>query len=204
MKQKHIYYADFGSLLCDYNEPKTNEEKLIKNKLNAIVDIIENCAEGEALFADEITLQFSHIISLIKNQHQKELLELTQKLDILQKQGGNAQSSYIPYINNSVSSQYQYDEEILEAFYNHFVKDGQLSYHEIDTINYESEEQRKKLVNLTMLDYCNRLKTFVNKYLCEIYPLDSIPKIIHGEEAEEYETFEPIVFTFNNLEMILI
>jgi hypothetical protein len=54
-----------------------------------------------------------------------------------------------------------------------------------------------------MIDYCNRIKTFSKKYLHEIYPEDSIPSIIHGEYADEYETYEPIVFTYNNLEHIL-
>jgi hypothetical protein len=54
-----------------------------------------------------------------------------------------------------------------------------------------------------MWDYCNRIKTFAKKYLYEIYPEDSIPRVIHGEDADDYETFEPIVFVYNNLELIL-
>ena len=68
---------------------------------------------------------------------------------------------------------------------------------------FENEEHRRALVNLTMIDYCNRIKTFAKKYLYEIYPEDSIPRIIHNEYDDDYETYEPIVFTYNNLELIL-
>ena len=54
-----------------------------------------------------------------------------------------------------------------------------------------------------MLDYCNRIKTFAKRYLHEMYPEDSIPRVIHGEDADEYETYEPIVFIYENLEHIL-
>ena len=195
----HIYYSDFADLLSEYREPKTSEEKIIKAKLNAIVDIIENCIEGEGLFADEITLNFSHIVALIKNKYQKELLELTQKYETLQ-QMGNAQPVYMTQVK-ATESQFEYDREVLEAFYNHFAKEGQLPYWQIDEYAFESDEQRKKLVNLTLWDYCNRVKTFSKRYLFEIFPEDSIPKVIHGEDAEEYETYEPVVFIYNNLSL---
>ena len=51
--------------------------------------------------------------------------------------------------------------------------------------------------------YVNRIKTFSKKYLHEIYPLDTIPNVIHGDGADEYESYEPIVFIYNNLEIIL-
>mgnify|MGYP003295227188 CR=1 FL=1 len=68
---------------------------------------------------------------------------------------------------------------------------------------FESNEERRQKVNLTMWDYCNRIKTFSNKYLFEIYSAESIPLIIHGDNAEEFESFEPIVFVYNNLELII-
>ena len=198
---EHIYFVDFSALISEYREPKTNEEKLIKAKLNSIVDIIENCIEGDGLFADEITLNFSHIISLIKNQYKEKMVELTRKYEALQAQVG-LRLAYKPQ-GQDAKSQYQYDYEVLEAFYNHFAKEEQLAYCQIDGYAFESDEQRKKLVNLTMWDYCNRIKTFAKRYLREIFPEDCIPSVIHGEEAEEYESYEPVVFTYNNLEMIL-
>jgi hypothetical protein len=185
---EHIYYSDFADLLSEYREPKTSEEKIIKAKLNAIVDIIENCIEGEGLFADEITLNFSHIIALIKNKYQKELIELTQKCECLQAQVGNSKPAYIPQAQAVMESEFEYDREVLEAFYNHFIKEGQLSYWQIDEFQFESDVQRKKLVNLTLRDYCNRVKTFSKRYLFEIFPEDSIPKVIHGEDADEYDS----------------
>lgn len=200
---KHIYYADFSDLLREYREPKTNEDKIIKAKLNTIVDIIENCIEGEGLFADEITLNFSHIIALIKNLYQKSIIELTQKCENLQARSGRSQLAYMPQAQGITESQFEYDYEVLDSFYNHFAKEGQLPYWQIETFQFENDEQRKKLVNLTLWDYCNRIKTFANKYLFEIYPENIIPKIIHGEDADEYESYEPVVFIYNNLEMIL-
>jgi hypothetical protein len=116
---------------------------------------------------------------------------------------GNSKPAYIPQAQAVMESQFEYDREVLEAFYNHFAKEGQLPYWQIEEYVFEGDEQRKKLVNLTLWDYCNRIKTFANKYLFEIYPENIIPKVIHGENADEYESYEPVVFIYNNLEMIL-
>jgi hypothetical protein len=200
---EHIYFTEFENLRDEYREPKTNEEKIIKSKLNAIVDVIENCVEGEGLFADEITLNFAYIIALIKNQHRKELLALTQKYEGLQARAGQPQTAYMPQTQAIAGEQFEYDRDILDAFYCHFAKEGQLPYWQIENYEFESDEERKRLVNLTLLDYCNRIKTFSKKYLFEIYPENVIPNVIHGESADEYGTYEPIVFIYNNLEMIL-
>ena len=201
----HIFYADFDNLLNEYRDPSTREDKLIKHKLDSIVALYDSCGVEEREFADEITLEFSRIIAILKNQHRRELMEITQKCQELEKRQENLPSTYIPLHRQDQGDTYEYDYEVLADFYDHFRRpeDDQLSYWQIDGYQFENEEHRKSLVNLTMWDYCNRIKTFAKKYLYEIYPEEAIPRVIHGEDADDYETYEPIVFVYNNLELIL-
>lgn len=192
----HIYYAEFYTLLNEYRNAATREEQLIKHKLDSIVALYDGCGVEERQFADEIMLEFSRIIALLKNQHQKELLELTKKgLD-------GATDRYLSD-DAGEKSPFEYDREILEAFYNYFKGDYPLLYHEIAEYGFESNEDRKGKVNLTIWDYCNRIKTFSYKYLYEIFPEEAVPSVIHGEYADDYETYENVVFTYENLEMII-
>ena len=201
----HIFYADFSILLSEYREPRTREETLIKHKLDAIVALYDSCSVEERQFADEITVEFSRLIALLKNQHRQELTELSQKYQEAEARQGATSATYIPLHRQAQDDPYEYDHEVLADFYDHFKRpgDNQLSYWQIEGYQFENEEQRRALVNLTMFDYCNRIKTYSKKYLHEIFPEDSIPCVIHGEDAEEYETYEPIVFVYNNLELIL-
>ena len=201
----HILFIDFSNLLSEYREPVTREDKLIKHKLDSIVALYDNCSVEEREFADEITLEFSRIIALLKNQHRQELMELSQKCQELESRQKNLPSTCVPPHRQDQGDIYEYDYEVLADFYDHYKRPGddQLSYWQIDGYQFENEEHRRALVNLTMWDYCNRIKTFAKKYLYEIYPEGSIPRIIHGEDADNYETYEPIVFVYNNLELIL-
>lgn len=200
---KHIFYAEFDHLISDYKNPTTREESLIKHKLDSIVSLYDACSVEEREFADEITLEFSRIIALLKNQHQKEMLNLMQENQNLKLQGEGFNTAYIPGSIDKKESAYEYDYEILEAFYNYFKGDTPLLYHEIEQYQFSCSEERKRMVNLTILDYCNRIKTYAKRYLHELYPEESIPMIIHADGAENYQTFEPIVFLYNNLELIL-
>ena len=201
----HIFYADFSNLLSEYREASTREDKLIKHKLDSIVALYDSCSVEEREFADEITLEFSRIIAILKNQHRQELTELSQKCRELENRQEGLPLTYVPLHHKDQGLTYKYDRDVLAEFYDHYKRpgDNQLSYWQIEGYQFESEEHRRALVNLTMWDYCNRIKTFAKKYLYEIYPEDSIPRIIHGEEADDYETYEPIVFVYNNLELIL-
>ena len=200
---KHIFYGEFEQLLNEYKEATSREDKLIKHRLDSIVALYENCGVEECEFADEITLEFSRIIALLKNQYKNEIVELTKKCEALQQDQESVHTLYIPAVSSEQSNTFERDFEVLEAFYNHYLEDGQLPYYMIDGYVFENNEERKKKVNLTMWDYCNRIKTFAKKYLFEIFPEETIPNIIHGEDAEDFETYEPIVFIFNNLEIIL-
>ncbi len=201
----HIFYSDFYSLLNDYQNPETREDKLIKHKLDSIVALYDHCNAEEREFSDEIILEFSRIIALLKNQHRKEILDLSRKCEELEKGQFNMGTATNCFVPMEQESAYEYDIDVLSNFYDYYKRPGddQLFYWQIEGYEFENEEQRRKLVNLTMWDYCNRIKTFAKKYLYEIYPEESIPRIIHGEDAEDYETYEPIVFVYNNLELIL-
>ena len=185
---KHIFYEDFDNLLSEYKNATSREDKLIKHRLDSIVALYDNCTVEEREFADEITLEFSRIIALLKKQHKQEIFDLTQK--------------ETP-VDNAQDSPFEYDREVLEAFYDYFKGNYELSYWQIENYKFESNEERRQKVNLTMWDYCNRIKTFSNKYLFEIYPAESIPHVIHGDNADDFQTFEPIVFIYNNLELII-
>ena len=198
-----VFYMEFDKLLEDYSNPTTREEKLIKHKLDSIVNLYRECGPEERDFVDEIMLEFSRIMAIVKNQYQKEVITLMQENDALKNrlQASTVLASDTPASANE--SAYEYDIDVLAAFYDYFSADYPLAYWEIEGYSFESNEERKEKVNLTIWDYVNRIKTFCNKYLYEIYPEDSIPYVIHGETADEYETFEPIVFVYNNLEIIL-
>lgn len=201
----HIFYEDFSILLSEYRDPNTREEKLIKHKLDSIVALYDSCSVEEREFADEITLEFSRIITILKNHHRQELMEMTQKCQELESRKENSPTAFISLHHQDQVHTYEYDRDVLSDFYDHYKRagDDQLYYWQIEGYEFESEAERRAKVNLTMWDYCNRIKTFAKKYLYEIYPEDSIPCVIHGEDAEDYETFEPIVFVYNNLELIL-
>ena len=197
----HIFYEDFDKLLCEYRTATTREDKLIKHRLDSIVSLYDNCGVEEREFADEITLEFSRIIALLKSQHKNEMFELTQKYEALQNQ--QEQAAFTPLSVPDKTSTYEYDREVLEAFYHYYMVDGQLPYYKIDGYAFADNEERKKLVNLTLWDYCNRIKTFAYKYLYEIFPEESIPNVIHEDEVDDFDSPEHVVFVYNNLEVIL-
>ena len=190
---KHIFYEDFDNLLSEYKNATSREDKLIKHKLDSIVALYDTCDLKEREFADEITLEFSRIIPLLKNQHRKQIIELTEKLD----------NQYMPTSHLKDDSCYEYDYEVLGAFYDYFKGDYPLCYWQISEYEFKDNEERKQLVNLTIWDYVNRIRTFANKYLQEIYPDDVIPRVINDEPGEPYESYQPIVFIYNNLELII-
>ena len=198
---KHIFYEDFDNLLSEYKNATSREDKLIKHRLDSIVALYDVCDLKEREFADEITLEFSRIIALLKNQHRKEMLELTEKYEEMQSGKGDNQYMTTSHLNED--SGFKKDCEVLGSFYDYFKGDYPLDYWQIDGYKFADAEERKQLVNLTIWDYVNRIRTFANKYLQEIYPYDVIPRVINDEPGETYETYQPIVFIYNNIELII-
>ena len=166
----HIFYVDFDNLLREYAEPDTREDKLIKHKLDSIVALYDSCSVEEREFADEITLEFSRIIALLKNQHRQELMELSQQYQEFGNRSENSSTAFITLHRQAGDDTYEYDYEVLNDFYDHFKRPGddQLSYWQIEGYEFESEEHRRAIVNLTMIDYCNRIKTLSKKWLLKI------------------------------------
>lgn len=197
-----INCPDFNKLLGEYRNPTNKEEQLIQSKLYSIVDLYEKSAPEEREFADEIMFEFCRIVRILKDQHSKEMADINQQFKELETKQTAAIPEYIACYLPGQTRGYERDYQVLADFYDHFRKpdEGQLSYLQIENYIFESEGERKRLVNLTMIDYCNRIKTFAKRYLHEIVPIDEIPLIIHEDETE---TREPIVFVYNHLEYIL-
>ena len=118
-------------------------------------------------------------------------------------QAGQANNQYVKNFRLNDDSAYEYDCQVLGDFYDYFKGDYPLCYWEISGYDFKDAEERKKLVNLTIYDYVNRIRTFANKYLKEIYPDEVIPHVMHNDPSEHCESFEPIVFIYNNLELII-
>ena len=146
----HIFYVDFDNLLNEYRDPSTREDKLIKHKLDSIVALYDCCSVEEREFADEIALEFSRIIALLKNQHRQELMEITQKCQELENKQENLPSTYIPLHRQDQGDTYEYDYEVLADFYDHFRRpeDDQLYYWQIDEYKFESEAERREKVKI--------------------------------------------------------
>ena len=197
-----INCPDFNKLLGEYRNPTNKEEQLIQSKLYSIVDLYEKSAPEEREFADEIMFEFCRIVRILKDQHSKEMADINQQFKELENKQTAAIPEYIACYLPGQTRGYERDYQVLADFYDHFRKpdESQLSYLQIENYIFESEGERKSLVNLTMIDYCNRIKTFAKRYLHEIVPIDEIPLIIHEDETE---TREPIVFVYNHLEYIL-
>lgn len=84
---------------------------------------------------------------------------------------------------------FQNDRDLAQAFYNHFKEDWQVDYLEIGDAQ---QTGRKELVNPTMKDYVARIYTFAGKkYLGEMF------------RPEELGGMDPVLFTYENLELIL-
>ena len=197
-----VFFSDFSALLEEYQEPRTREDKLIKHKLHSIVALCDSCDAEERQFVDEITLEFSRIIALLKNQHRQELRRLSQEYQDAKEEMKSANAPY-PMAQDQDCA-FENDYQLLSAFYEYFKRPGddQLSYCEIERYEFKDEKDRKTKVNLTIFDYCNRIKTFCNKYLHEMH-LEGIPRAFYGEGFDGLKSSKRIVFVYNNLELIL-
>ena len=195
---KPIFYGEFEDLLRTYEHAETKEDKLIQHKLQSIVALYTACGVEERAFVDEIMLEFSRVIALIQNQRKRTTVQLA---ELQAAQTDSTENGSV--VATSQEGRFSYDREVLEAFYDYFKGDYPLSFWQIEGYKFADNAQRKQLVNLTIWDYVNRIKTFANRYLQELYPEDCIPLVVHGERAEEYESFEPIVFIYEHLELII-
>ena len=144
-----ILLEELDNLVNEYKNATTRTDRLIKRRLDAIVNCYEECSVEEREFADEITIEFCRLISIMKEQHQKELVELSNDRDNLNYSQENDLLRFKEYTREKTS--FYNGTELLEAFYNHFIKT-------------ES--------SLTLTDYKARINTFANKYLDDMLRKD--------------------------------
>ena len=184
-----MHSQELELLMREYRNAETNEDKLIKRKLESIAALCSECKSDEFVFANEITVEFCRVISLLREQHKKSAtLE-----NMVVSPAKSDYHSFIAYPNEN-ETHYSCGYELLGAFYNHFKKENEINYYEINGYPFSSETERKEKTNSTLLDYVARIYTFANKYLHEIFSAE----IIAASNASDN-----IIFIYENLEMIL-
>lgn len=168
-----MYSYELGRLLAEYENASSKEDVIIKMKLDNILSIYKNCDKDEAVFTNEIINEFCRLITILKEQ-QKRHIELNLcGQENLQSFIKAEQQSITTYLSEEV--QYQNDEELMNAFYNHF---------------------KEKMVEVTLKDYMSRIYTFTNRYLWGIPDIREL-------WAKESQRLDPIMFTYKYLELIL-
>ena len=113
-----ILLEELDKLVNEYKNATTRTDRLIKRRLDAIVNCYEECSVEEREFADEITIEFCRLISIMKEQHQKELVELSNDRDNMNYSQENDLLRFKEYTREKTS--FYNGTELLEAFYNHF------------------------------------------------------------------------------------
>ena len=101
-------------------------------------------------------------------------------LEQKQETSGQPRAEQLPFCNG---------DELIGAFYNHFKSPEQVDYWDIDRALYNGQQA---LVSPTLKDYAARIRTFCSpKYLGEMFT------------ASQLQDRDPVLFTFENLELIL-
>lgn len=172
-----ILMEELDNLISQYRNAETKSDKLIKLRLEAIVRCYEECSLEERAFADEITVEFCRLISLLKEQHKKELDEAAE--GIFPSADGGL-SSLTPFSVNHLYEAspmpFENGEMLLKAFYEHF---------------------KDKMVEVSLRDYVARINTFAysDKYLPEM--------LRNGELGVREINIDPVLFTYMNIEVIV-
>lgn len=169
---------EFKQLINEYKNASSSEDKLIKLKLEEIEKLCFECGREEYVFAKEIIIQFSRIVSLIKEQQKEKAFE----------------KGAFNYTGFNGNRRFQSGYELLGAFYDKFKKQEEISYFEIESFPFASEEEKKRRTSSTLLDYVARINTFAKRYLYEIFSLN---------EIDSSNTPDDIIFIYENLEVIL-
>lgn len=170
----HILIEELYNLVSEYKGAETRADRLIKRRLDAIVNCYDECTLEEREFADEITVEFCRLISLLKEQHKKELEEAASGAFSVPVNNRNNFVSPVHTDNAHIS--YTCGGELLDAFYEHF---------------------KDKMVEVTLRDYVARINTFAysEKYLGEM--------LSKGELGPQEISVDPVLFTYANIELII-
>lgn len=170
----HILIEELDNLVSEYKNATTRADRLIKRRLDAIVNCYDECSLEEREFADEITVEFCRLISLLKEQHQKELEEAASGSFTVPE---SARNNYVSFSHtDNARIPYTCGEELLDTFYEHF---------------------KDKMVEVTLRDYIARINTFAysEKYLGEM--------LSKGELGPQEISVDPVLFTYTNIELII-
>lgn len=170
----HILIEELDNLVSEYKNATTRADRLIKRRLDAIVNCYDECSLEEREFADEITVEFCRLISLLKEQHQKELEEAASGSFTVPE---SARNNYVSFSHaDNAHIPYSCGEELLDTFYEHF---------------------KDKMVEVTLRDYVARINTFAysEKYLGEM--------LSKGELGPQEISVDPVLFTYANIELII-
>ena len=168
-----MYSYELGRLLAEYENASSKEDIIIKMKLDSILSIYKKCDNDEAVYANEIINEFCRLIAIIKEQQKRNIELNVHGNGKLQDFIKAEQQSVAPYMSEDV--QYHSDEELMEAFYNHF---------------------KERMVEVTLKDYMSRIYTFTNRYLWGIPDIREL-------WAKESQRMDPVMFTYKYLELIL-
>ena len=189
-----MYLKELEILMNEYKNATSKEDIFIKLKLESIASYCSKCDQQEFLFAKEIASEFCRVIHVLKERHKRELKSTNREDENVFLQLPNSSAKFAPYRDEG-AVQYKCAYDLLGAFYNYFKKESELDYYEIDTYPFKNGVERKEKVNLTLLDYVARIRTFSNKYLSEIF---STEEILASNSADD------ILFIYDNIEYILV
>ena len=182
----------FNELRNQYADATDDVGLEIKLKLGEIIACQEVCTSIDRKFTFKLVDRFCELIELINERNGKVM-------DVLRYQRGDLEEipyktldQYRAYANNPNFSQedssYEDSDELLDDFYNRFAKKDD---------DKESSSDDGKKSSSTMRDYVARIKTFA-------YSVQYLPQMLaSGELGIRERNTNPILFTYNNIELIL-
>ena len=168
---------EFEELYDIFANSSEKEDRIIRKRLEYIIECYRESEPDEAEFAQEITEAFSSLILFLLERHEKELEEAQE-----------APVDFIAPVYNWSTVRYEDAEELMCAFYNYYKKEHEVDYYRM---REAVREGRKELVNPTMKDYVARIYTFGKKYLGEMV------------NSQRLGGMDPVLFIYEHIEWVL-
>lgn len=175
-----------------YSGGDTRQQRMIRLKIKEILAYYDECYGEEREFADEVTRRFCQLIALLSEQEcarHETPSPFSAAFDGTRSRYVPLNAEVIPWDEEDedldwdqeegevLLSPFEGEEELLEAFYRHF--EGTKS-------------------DLTLRDYCNRIRTFTKRYMM------TIPQVRTLYDQQNYrEAPAPILFLFHHLDYII-
>ena len=168
-------------LLNKYNDATYIVDRKIKVKLKEIIACCEECSLEERDFSYEIINKFCELMSLMEERNEDERQSLICKYEGIETDPECKLNNFVAYqfnqgVRKEGASAYRDSESLLIDFYDSFIE---------------------KKSAATMKDYVARVKTFA-------YSEQYLNAMLHsGELGVKEIDMDPILFTYENIEMIL-